>query len=98
LRGLEHDPQAILAYFFLGLTYARTGRPRAAEQNLEKALIGGNPRVAQAHLILAELFMKSREFSKARQHLEVYLKIRPEDPQADHIRAVLTQLKSEANP
>lgn len=98
LRGLDHDPQAALAYFFLGLTYVRVGKLRAAAQNLERALASGNPRVVQAHLILAELFIKSREFSKARQHLEIYLKIRPQDPQADHIRAVLTELKAEANP
>jgi tetratricopeptide (TPR) repeat protein len=98
LRGLEHDPQATLAYFLLGLTEVRLRKFRAAEENLEKSLIGGNPRMAQAHLILAELFMRSREFSKARRHLETYLKIRPQDPQADHIRAILSQLKAESNP
>lgn len=98
LRSLERDPQSSLALFFLGLTYAHTGKREAAIENLQKSLIGGNPRVAQAHLILAQLFMNSREYSKARQHLEAYLKLRPQDPQADHIRAVLKKLKTESNP
>ena len=98
LRGLTKDPQATLAYFFLGLTYVRQGKLPAAIQNLQKSLIGGDPRVAQAHLILANLFMSSREFAKAREHLETYLKIRPADPQADHIREVLSQLRAESNP
>lgn len=98
LRGLEHDPQAALGYFFLGLTYVRLGKIQEARKNLEKSLIGGNPRVAQAHLILAELFMKAHEFAQARKQLETYLEIRPQDPQADHIRAVLSQLKAESNP
>lgn len=98
LRALNKDPHVALAYFFLGLTYVRLGKSQAAIENLQKSLIGGDPRVAQAHLILANFFMRSRDFAKAREHLETYLKVQPGDPQADHIREVLSQLKAESKP
>lgn len=95
LRALDLNPQAALARFFLGLTYEHAGKLPAAEENLEKALDGTEPSVLTAHLVLAELFLRTGRPNKAREHLEAYLKDRPGDPQADHIRQVLARLKSD---
>jgi tetratricopeptide (TPR) repeat protein len=96
-QGLQRNPRAALGYFFLGLTDARTGKVRDAEENLQEALDQGDPRVVSAHLILAELYMKTQP-GKARHHLEEYLRIRPEDPQADRIRRALARLKGRTAP
>jgi Tfp pilus assembly protein PilF len=95
MRAVEYDPQVALAYFFLGLTYEHAGKLSAAEKNLEKALEGTDPAVLTAHLVLADLFIRTDRPDKAREHLEAYLRDRPGDPQADHIRKVLARLKSQ---
>lgn len=96
-EGLKRDPAAALAYFFLGLTAVRTGETRAGEADLQKALDLNDPRVVSAHLILADLYLKTHRISEARLQLKSFLKIRPQDPQAGHIREVLERLKAESN-
>ena len=96
-EGLRRDPRAAMGFFFLGLTEARTGKVQEAETNLQEALEQDDPRVVSAHLVLAELYMDSQP-SKAREQLEEYLKIRPEDPQADRIRQALARLKAKTAP
>jgi len=96
LRGLERNPGAALAYFFLGLTYERMGKLPEAEMNLQKALVQNDPAVAMAHLVLADLYMRTDRQGKAREQLETFLKDRPNDPQADHARQILARLKTQS--
>jgi tetratricopeptide (TPR) repeat protein len=96
-EGLKRDPAAALAYFFLGLMAVRTGETRVGEVDLQKALDLNDPRVVSAHLILADLYLKTHRISEARLQLQSFLKIRPQDPQAGHIREVLERLKAESN-
>jgi Tfp pilus assembly protein PilF len=93
LRGLERNPGASLAYFFLGLTYEHMGKLPEAEENLRKALSQNDPAVANAHLVLADLFMKTARNGKAQEQLESFLSDWPNDPQADHVRQILARLK-----
>jgi tetratricopeptide (TPR) repeat protein len=97
-RGLKRDPNAALAYFFLGLTDLRTGKKHEGEANLQRALDLNDPDVVTAHLILANLYLESHRESQARKQLETFLKLRPQDPQATHIREVLARLKAESTP
>jgi tetratricopeptide (TPR) repeat protein len=96
-EGLKRDPAAALAYFFLGLTAVRTGETRVGEADLQKALDLNDPRVVSAHLVLADLYLRAHRVSEARQQLQSFLKIRPQDPQAGHVREVLERLKAESN-
>lgn len=96
LRGLERNPGAALAYFFLGLTYEHMGKLPEAEMNLRKALDQNDPAVAMAHLVLANLFMRTDRQGKAREQLETFLRDRPNDPQADHVRQILARLKTQS--
>jgi tetratricopeptide (TPR) repeat protein len=95
-RGLKRDPNAAVAYFFLGLTEMRTGKNNAGERDLKHALGLNDPGVVTAHLILANLYLETHRATQAREQLESFLKIRPQDPQAGHIREVLARLKAES--
>jgi tetratricopeptide (TPR) repeat protein len=95
-RGLQRDPNAAVAYFFLGLTEMRTGKNNAGERDLKRALGLNDPGVVTAHLILANLYLETHRVTQAREQLESFLKSRPQDPQAGHIREVLARLKAES--
>jgi tetratricopeptide (TPR) repeat protein len=93
--GLTRDPNNAFAYFFLGMTDLRIGKTIEGEVNLKKALDLNEPEVATAHLALANLYLAAHREPLARKHLESFLKVRPQDSQADHVRAVLTRLTAE---
>lgn len=97
LQGLERSPQSALGHFLLGSTYARLGNLKSAESNLLEALQGDEPAMA-AHLELANLYLNTHRLRSAREQLEAFLKAQPQDPQADHIRQVLSRLNSELAP
>lgn len=79
----------------LGTAYLQARQMDKAKAIFEKALVA-NPNVATAHLILADLFMKTDRPAKAREQLETYLKDLPNDPQADPVRQILSRLKTQS--
>ena len=95
-RGVEQDPNNALGHFFLGMTDIRMGRTREAEKSLSRALALNEPEVADAHLALANLYLKTHRVPQAREQLEGFLRVRPQDAQANHVRDVLARLKAEA--
>lgn len=94
-RAVQQDPNKALAYFFLGMTNIGTGKTREAETNLKRALDLNETEVATAHLVLANLYLKTQRVPQAREQLEGFLKVRPQDAQANHVRDVLARLKTE---
>lgn len=96
LRGLDRSSDSALGYFFLGSTYARLGNLREAETNLKKALSLDDPRVAVAHLELANIYVRTNHQRHALEELEAFLKKRPQDPQAEQIRRTLARLKNQS--
>ena len=93
-RGLKRDPRSALAYYFLGMTQLRAGKSSEGETNLEKATELNDPAAAVAHLELANLYIKTHRASRAREHLEAFLKLKPNDPRVEHIRQVLARLEA----
>ena len=95
-QGLKRDPNDALGYFFLGMTDIGMGKGREAESNLKRALGLKEFEVATAHLALANLYLKTQRVAEAREQLEQFLHVRPQDPQSSHIRDVLARMKTEA--
>lgn len=95
LQGLERSPQSALGHFLLGSTYARLGDAKKAETNLREALDEDEPEVAMAHLELANLYLNTNRLRGAREHLEAFLRVRPQDPQAEHVRQILARLNNQ---
>ncbi|MGE5327131.1 MAG: tetratricopeptide repeat protein [Deltaproteobacteria bacterium] len=94
-RAVQRDPNSALAHFFLGMTDIGIGKMRDAEMNLRRALDLNESEVATAHLALANLYLKTQRVPQAQEQLESFLKLRPQDAQANHVRDVLARLKTE---
>jgi Tfp pilus assembly protein PilF len=68
--------RSAMAYYFLGTAYYRSNFHEEAETNLKQAL-ELDRQLAVAHLMLANVYMKQRQWPSALEHLDVYLTDNP---------------------
>jgi len=92
-QGLKRSPNSPTGNFFLGSVYLKLQDMDKAESLLKKACVMDPDHLAAAHLQLANLYMKRRDYPAARLQLETYLRQNPSDPQAPTIRKMLASLK-----
>ena len=68
--------RSALAYYFLGTAYFRSSFFKEAEANLKRA-IEVDPHLANGRLMLANLYIKQRQWPKALEQLDTYLSENP---------------------
>jgi predicted Zn-dependent protease len=84
-----------------GRTLAAFGRRSDARNTLERLLSLADlapPAQAEAHLLLAELFLKGQHFRKARRHLAVVVALQPDNAEVYYRMAVAVDLDPNADP
>jgi tetratricopeptide (TPR) repeat protein len=99
IKDLEHavsiEPRDSAAYLFLGFANASLDRREDARAALQKALILDAIASARAHVHLANLDLKENRNREAAAELEAYLATVPNPPDADKLRTLLAQLKTQ---
>ncbi|HKY29994.1 MAG TPA: tetratricopeptide repeat protein [Pyrinomonadaceae bacterium] len=89
------DPRLFRAHLFLGMSFITLGKLDEAEKLLKDAYaIGGPKQASAAHLYLASIYNIRKEYQKAIDELEAYLKESPKAPNAPRIREAITKLKA----
>jgi tetratricopeptide (TPR) repeat protein len=63
-----------------------------AEKAFERSL-AKDPNYAKAHYLLGLCHASKGDMAKAREHVQAFLKLAPQDPQAEEAKAVLAELK-----
>ena len=96
-EGVKRSPNSASGWFFLGSTNLKLGNLGMAESNLKQACSLDPSSLPAAHLQLANVYMRKRDFPAANKELETYLKVNPDDPQASAIRKVLADTKPDHN-
>ena len=65
-----------------------------AQKEFESAITTGKEEVAQAHRYLGGIYWANRDYKRAADEFEVYLKLAPKAPDAEKIRAAIKDLRS----
>lgn len=94
--AVQKDSSSAVAHFQLGRALINVGNYDAAERELKRSIsIGGE--VAEAHRYLAAGYIETHQNQLAADELELYLKLAPATKDAERIRAVIKDLRSQAS-
>ena len=93
--AINLDPRLFRAHLFLGMAFITMGKLDDAEKLLKQAYsIGGPKQASAAHLYLTSIYNTRKEYQKAIDELEAYLKENPKAPNAPNIQQAITKLKA----
>ena len=95
-KAIKKDDQSAVAHYFLGQALANLGLFDLAEKELRTSLQLGKEEMKEAHRILAIIYSSRGAKKQAADELEAYLKLAPNTPDAEKLRAMIRQLR-EAN-
>ena len=90
--AIEADEENSEAYALLGLAYLDSGNDDLAESSLE-ASIRINPRFADSHRYLGQLYAKHGDKQSAIKEYNAYLDLRPNGPTSDDVRKRVASLQ-----
>jgi len=94
-QAVSNEPRDSAAYLFLGYAQASLDRREEARAALQKALSLDAAGSARAHVYLANLDLKENRNQEAAGELEAYLDAVPNAPDAEKLRGLLSQLKTQ---
>ena len=84
------------AHMYLGLTLIKVKRFDEAQSELETAISNGGENLAQAHRYLGGLYWQKRDYHRAIDELEVYLRLTPNAPDAEQVRRTINDLRAKS--
>ena len=94
-ESLALDRRDFRSYLYLGMALIDTGKLDEAEKSLKEAYsIGGPNQARTAHLYLASIYSTRKEYQKAIDELETYLRENPKAPNASKIQEAITKMKA----
>jgi tetratricopeptide (TPR) repeat protein len=89
------DSRLFRAHLFLGMAFIEMGKLDEAEKSLKQAYsIGGPKQASAAHLYLTSIYNTRKEYQKAIEELEAYLKENPKAPNVPRIQEAISKLKA----
>jgi Tfp pilus assembly protein PilF len=95
--AVQKDSSSAIAYFQFGRALVNLGNYDAAERFLKQSISMGGDDVVEAHRFLAAVYIETQKGQRAADELEVYLKLAPKAADADRIRTVIKDLRSQAS-
>jgi Tfp pilus assembly protein PilF len=104
-EALKINKDAPTAHMYLGVALLTTSRDEKtkqydmtkyaeAQKELETAAASGKPEVAMAHKYLGGIYMGNKDYKRAADELEIYLKLTPKAPDAEKLKAIIKDLRS----
>lgn len=95
--AVQKDSSSGTAYFHLGRALVNLGSYDAAERALSQTIALGGEEATEAHRYLGAVYIEKHEGARAADELEQYLKLVPRAKDAETIRAIVKQLRSQAS-
>jgi tetratricopeptide (TPR) repeat protein len=91
------DPRLFRTHLYLGMAFIGVDDLDAAEQALKQAYTLGGPTDGRAaHLYLASIYDKRKQYQKAVNELETYLRDNPKATNASKIKEAIQKLKAKS--
>ena len=91
---LKLNDGAATAHLYLGITLIHLRNYSEAEKELQRAVSFGSPELSIAHYYLAGIYWGKRDYKKAADELETYLKLSPKAQDAEKTRATIKELRA----
>ncbi|HLA12734.1 MAG TPA: tetratricopeptide repeat protein [Pyrinomonadaceae bacterium] len=92
--ALKLNSTSPTAHMYLGLALMNQKKLDDAQKELELAVSSNTAEVAVAHKYLGGIYWGMRNYKKAADELETYIKLLPNAPDAERTRAAIKDLKS----
>ena len=95
LRGaIKKNDGSFTAHLYLGMTLVNLKNYQEAEVELQRAVTLGGDKAARAHYFLGGIYWRSRDYQRAADELELYLKLIPKAADAERTRAAIKELRA----
>lgn len=95
--AVQKDSSSGPAHFHLGRAMVSLGNYDAAEKALRQTISIGGEEAVEAHRYLAAVYIEKHDSARAADELNAYLKLAPKAKDADRIRAIVKDLRSQAS-
>jgi predicted Zn-dependent protease len=95
--AVQKDSSNAVAHLQLGRALVNVGNYDAAERSLKQSLGIGGEDIVEAHRYLAAVYIEKQQSQLAADELESYLKLAPKTKDADRIRTMIKELRSQAS-
>ena len=95
--AVQKDSSSAVAHFQLGRALVNLNSFDLAERALRQAISVGGDNVAEAHRYLAAVYIEKQNAQSAANELELYLKLAPKATDAERIRMLIKDLRSQAS-
>jgi tetratricopeptide (TPR) repeat protein len=83
-------------HLYLGVTLTHLQNDAEAERELKAAIESSANKLTIAHYYLGGLYWREREFSRAAEELETYLRLTPDAPDAERVRGTIKELRAKS--
>ena len=94
--AVQKDGTSGTAHFYLGRAMVSLGNYDAAESALRQTINISGEEAVEAHRYLGAVYIEKRDSARAADELDTYLKLAPRAKDADRIRAIVKDLRSQA--
>jgi Tfp pilus assembly protein PilF len=95
-RALKKLDQSATGHMYLGVALIGLKNIDEAERELQQAARLGGEQMGAAHKYLGGIYWARRDYRKAADELETYLKLSPKAPDAEQVRATVKDLRSKS--
>jgi tetratricopeptide (TPR) repeat protein len=95
--AVQKDSTSPVAYLYLGRALVSIANYDAAETALKKTVSIGGPEATEAHRYLGAVYIEKGDAPHAADELDKYLELAPKAKDADRIRAMIKDLRSQAS-
>jgi Tfp pilus assembly protein PilF len=92
-RALKKFDKAPAGHYYLGVTLIGLKNIDGAEQEFQQAAKLGGDQMAPAHRYLGGIYWAKKDYKRAAQELETYLKLSPKAPDAEQTRETIKKLR-----
>lgn len=92
--AVQKNSASVTAHMYLGIALMSQKKLDEAEKELRLSVAANSSDVAVAHKYLGGIYWGRREYARAAEELETYLKLAPKASDADRIRQSIQELKT----
>jgi len=96
LRESLKITSAPTAHMYLGLTLAHLHNSEEAEKELKQAIELSGDQLGLAHYYLGGLYWQKRDYHRAADELETYLRLTPNAQDAERVRGTIKELRAKS--
>jgi Flp pilus assembly protein TadD len=93
-KALKKNAASPSAHLYLGVILLGRREFEEAERELRAATQPGGGEVAMAHYYLGGLYWELKQYKRAADELETYLKLAPSAPEAERLRVTIKELRA----